>query len=93
MEFEQELKNKHAQEGITLTTPIRKNLARTDKVDNRLLGKGRKVMETVFSNFESLGIHSFKSRSFQAFDFLLEPRLLVYALMLKKTQKRFVILA
>ena len=53
-----------------------------DKGDNRLLGKRRKAIETVFSNLESLGIQAFNSRSYQAFEFRLESLLLVYALML-----------
>ena len=57
-----------------------------DKVDNRLLGKRRKAIETVFSNLESLGIQAFNSRSYQAFKFRIESLLLVYDLMLKKAE-------
>ncbi|MCJ0538117.1 hypothetical protein MMJ62_09200 [Enterococcus cecorum] len=84
-----DLKNELAEDGITLTTPMRKNMVGADKVDNRLLGKRRKAIETVFSNLESLGIQAFNNRSYQAFEFRLESLLLVYALMLKKAKQRF----
>ena len=84
-----DLKNELAEDGITLTTPMRKNMIGADKVDNRLLGKRRKAIETVFSNLESLGIQAFNIRSYQAFEFRLESLLLVYALMLKKAKQRF----
>lgn len=60
-----------------------------DKAYDRLLGKRRKSIETVFSNLESLSIQAFKSRSYQAFEFRLESLLSVYALMLEKAKQRF----
>lgn len=84
-----DLKNELAEDGITLMIPMRKNMVGADKVDNRLLGKLRKAIETVFSNLESLGIQAFNSRSYQAFKFRLESLLLVYALMLEKAKQRF----
>ena len=75
--------------GITLTTPLRKNMSGADKREDRLLSKKRKTVETVFSSLTSLGIQSFKSRSLQAFEFRLESILLVYALLLENAQKRF----
>lgn len=83
------LKTELVQIGITITTPMRKNIVGADKVDDCLLGKRRKVIEIVFSSFESLGIQAFKSRSIRAFEFHLEMILLVYALMLEKAQQRF----
>ncbi|WP_075492138.1 IS982 family transposase [Enterococcus thailandicus] len=74
--------------GITITTPLRKNMAGADKIDDRLLGKKRKTVETVFSSLSSLGIQAFKSRSLRAFEFRLEAILLVYALMLGNAQKQ-----
>ncbi|MGM0123165.1 hypothetical protein IGI37_000531 [Enterococcus sp. AZ194] len=48
---------------ITITTPLRKNMISASKVEDRLLGKRRKRMETVFSSLELLGIETFMSRS------------------------------
>ncbi|WP_349238539.1 IS982 family transposase [Enterococcus cecorum] len=70
-----DLKTELAQIGITITTPIRKNMTGADKVDDCLLGKRRKAIETVFSIFETLGMQAFKSRSLQDFEFRLIMRI------------------
>ncbi|CAI3371333.1 IS982 family transposase [Enterococcus cecorum] len=70
-----DLKTELAQIGITITTPIRKNMTGADKVDDCLLGKRRKAIETVFSSLETLGIQAFKSRSLQDFGFRLIMRI------------------
>lgn len=73
--------------GITLTTPLRKNMAGAEKIDDSLLRKRRKRVETVFSSLESLGIEAFKSRSLLTFKFRLETILLTYSLMLERAQQ------
>jgi Transposase DDE domain. len=84
-----EIQRKLSDIHITLTTLLRKNMIRADKTDTRLLGKRRKVIETVFSSLESFGIQAFKNRSLRAFEFHLEAILLVYSLMLENAQKHF----
>lgn len=85
----QGLKEELSLKGMILSTPLRKNMKGADKQDDRLLGKRRKKVETVFSSLENLGIQAFKIRSIQAFEFRLEALLLVYAFMLEKAQKRY----
>lgn len=70
-----DLKTELAQIGITITTPIRKNMTGADKVDDCLFGKRRKAIETVFSSLETLGMQAFKSRSLQDFEFRLIMRI------------------
>ncbi|HFE9850588.1 TPA: IS982 family transposase [Enterococcus faecalis] len=75
--------------GIELYTPLKKNAKNSDKIDDSLLAEHRKVIETVFSSWENLGIQNFKSRSLLGFESRLESILLVYCLMLSKTQERY----
>lgn len=42
--------------GIELSTPLRKNSKISKKIDDSLLSEHRKVIETVFSSWENLGI-------------------------------------
>lgn len=49
--------------GIELSTPLRKNSKNSKKIDDSLLSEHRKVIETVVSSWENLGIQNFKSRS------------------------------
>ena len=72
-----------------MTTPLRKNMKNADKIDDILLGKRRKKIETVFSSLEKLGIQDFRSRSLLGFESRLESLLLVYCLMLNKARERF----
>lgn len=60
-----------------------------DKINDTLLGKRRKKIETVFSSLERLGIQDFRSRSILGFESRLESILLVYCLMLDKARERF----
>ncbi len=60
-----------------------------DKIDDVLLGKRRKKIETIFSSLEKLGIQDFRSRSLLGFESRLESLLLVYCLMLNKARERF----
>lgn len=82
------LKEDQALKGIVLTTPLRKNMVGADKLDDRLLSRRRKKVETVFSSLENLGIQAFQSRTMPAFEFRLEAILLVYAFLLEQAQKR-----
>lgn len=72
--------------GVDLWTPPKKNQKSNEKVDNSLLGKFRKKVETVISSLSSLGIQKFKSRSLAGFDARLEAILLTYSFMLEKAQ-------
>ncbi|MBJ8025733.1 IS982 family transposase [Bacillus cereus] len=83
------IQDKLAQKGVTVTTPLRKNMKNADKIDYILLGKRRKKIETVFSSLEKLGIQNFRSRSLLGFESRLESLLLVYCLMLDKARERF----
>ncbi|EOO60518.1 hypothetical protein IKE_05965 [Bacillus cereus VD196] len=83
------VQDKLAQKGVTMTTPLRKNMKNADKIDDILLGKRRKKIETVFSSLEKLGIQDFRSRSLLGFESRLESLLLVYCLMLDKARERF----
>lgn len=60
-----------------------------DKINDTLLGKRRKKIETVFSSLEKLGIQNFRSHSILGFESRLESLLLVYCLMLDKARERF----
>jgi len=62
------VQDKLAQKGFTVTTPLHKNMKNADKIDDILLGKRRKKIETVFSSLEKLGIQDFKSRSLLGFE-------------------------
>jgi hypothetical protein len=83
------IQGKLAQKGVTVTTPLRKNMKGADKINDTLLGKRRKKIETVFSSLEKLGIQSFRSRSLLGFESRLESILLVYCMMLNKARERF----
>ena len=83
------IQDRIAQLGVTVTTPLRKNMKGADKVDDRLLSKRRKTVETVFSSLEKLGIQLFKTRSLLGLESRLESILLVYCLMLDRAQKRY----
>ena len=72
--------------GVDLWTPPRKNQQLDEKVDNRVLSKFRKKVETVISSLSSLGIQSFRSRSLAGFEARLEAILLTYSFMLEKAQ-------
>jgi len=76
-------------QGIELSTPLKRNSKNSDKIDDSLLLEHRKVIETVFSSWENLGIQNFKSRSLLGFESRLESILLVYCLMLSKAQERY----
>ncbi|EIQ7097443.1 IS982 family transposase [Enterococcus faecalis] len=75
--------------GIELSTPLKKNAKNSEKVDDSLVSEHRKVIETVFSSWENLGVQNFKSRSVLGFESRLESILLVYCLMLYKAQERY----
>lgn len=83
------IQEKIAQKGVTVTTPLRKNMKGADKINDTLLGKRRKKIETVFSSLEKLGIQDFRSRSLSGFESRLESIFLVYCLMLDKARERF----
>lgn len=72
--------------GVDLWTPPKKNQKSNEKVDNSLLSKFRKKVETVISSLSSLGIQQFKSRSLAGFEARLEAILLTYSFMLEKAQ-------
>jgi len=72
--------------GVDLWTPPKKNQKSDEKVDNSLLSKFRKKVETVISSLSSLGIQQFKSRSLAGFEAYLEAILLTYSFMLEKAQ-------
>ncbi|HEF1880385.1 TPA: hypothetical protein R9Y26_006242 [Bacillus cereus] len=57
------IQGKLAQKGVTITTPLHKNMEGADKIKDILLGKQRKNIETVFSPLEKLVIKNFRSRS------------------------------
>ncbi|WP_225989804.1 transposase [Bacillus cereus] len=57
------IQEKIARKGVTVTTPLRKNMKDADKINDTLLGKRRKKIETVFSSLERLGIQDFRRRS------------------------------
>lgn len=82
--LQEKLKKRH----ITLSTPLRKNSKHVNKIEDRLVSEHRKVIETVFSSLEKLGVQHFKSRSIAGFESRLECILLVYCLMLNKAQKQ-----
>ena len=73
--------------GVDLWTPPKKNQKPSEKVDNSLLSKFRKKVETVISSLSLLGIQQFKSRSLSGFEARLEAILLTYSFMLEKAQK------
>ncbi|PEA86390.1 IS982 family transposase [Bacillus thuringiensis] len=83
------IQEKIARKGVTVTTPLRKNMKDADKINDTLLGKRRKKIETVFSSLERLGIQDFRSRSILGFESRLQSILLVYCLMLDKARERF----
>ncbi|PEQ02856.1 IS982 family transposase, partial [Bacillus toyonensis] len=83
------IQEKIARKGVTITTPLRKNMKAGDKINDTLLGKRRKKIETVFSFLEKLGIQDFRSRSILSFESRLESILLVYCLMLDKARELF----
>ncbi|MGH1943709.1 hypothetical protein ABE854_11785 [Enterococcus faecium] len=72
--------------GVDLWTPPKKNQKPSEKVDNSLLSKFRKKVETVISSLSLLGIQQFKSRSLSGFEAHLEAILLTYSFMLEKAQ-------
>lgn len=72
--------------GVDLWTPPKKNQKPSEKVDNSLLSKFRKKVETVISSLSLLGIQQFKSRSLSGFESRLEAILLTYSFMLEKAQ-------
>lgn len=72
--------------GVDLWTPPKKNQKPSEKVDNSLLSKFRKKVETVISSLSSLGIQQFNSRSLSGFEARLEAILLTYSFMLEKAQ-------
>ncbi len=72
--------------GVNLWTPPKKNQKPSEKVDNSLLSKFRKKVETVISSLSLLGIQQFKSRSLSGFEAHLEAILLTYSFMLEKAQ-------
>ncbi|HDR6823074.1 TPA: IS982 family transposase, partial [Bacillus thuringiensis] len=83
------IQEKIAQKGVTVTTPLRKNMKGADKINDTLLGKRRKKIETVFSSLEKLGVQGFRNRSILGFESRLESIFLVYCLMLDKARERF----
>lgn len=84
-----DLQEKLFNQEILLSTPLKSNARNKNKIDDSLLLKHRKVIETVFSNWEKLGIQNFKSRSLLGFESRLESILLVYCLMLSKANDRY----
>lgn len=83
------IRDRIAQKGITVSTPLRKNMKGFDKADDRLVSKRRKIVETVFSSLEKLDIQIFKNRSLLGFESRLESILLVYCLMLDRAKERY----
>ncbi|MEC5308365.1 IS982 family transposase [Bacillus thuringiensis] len=83
------IQEKIARKGVTVSTPLRKNMKDADKINDTLLGKRRKKIETVFSSLERLGIQDFRSRSILGFESRLESILLVYCLMLYKSTIKY----
>ncbi len=72
--------------GVDFWTPPRKNQKVDERIDNRLLSKFRKSVETVISSLSSLGTQSFRSRSLAGFETRLEAILLTYSFMLERAQ-------
>jgi len=70
--------------GVDIWTPTRKNQQMDKRIDNHLLKKFRKRIETVISSLSSLGIQKFRSRSLFGFEARLEAILLTYSFMLEK---------
>lgn len=83
------IQEKIARKDVTVSTSLRKNMKDADKINDTLLGKRRKKIETVFSSLERLGIQDFRSRSILGFESRLESILLVYCLMLNRARERF----
>ena len=72
--------------GVDLWTPPKKNQKSSETIDNSLLSKFRKKVETVISSLSLLGAQSFKNRSLSGFEARLEAILLTYTFMLEKAQ-------
>lgn len=72
---------------ISLSTALRKNMKSANKVNDYLLSKRRKKIETVFSSLERLGIGEFQNRSLQGFESKLESILFTYTYLLSRAQK------
>lgn len=72
--------------GVDLWTPSKKNQKANDTIDNSLLRKFRKKVETVISSLSLIGVQNFKNRSLAGFEARLEAILLTYSFMLKKAQ-------
>lgn len=72
--------------GVELWTPPKKNQKSSEIIDNSLLSKFRKKVETVISGLSLLGAQSFKNRSLAGFEVRLEAILLTYSFMLEKAQ-------
>lgn len=64
----------------------KKNQKSSEIIDNSLLSKFRKKVETVISSLSLLGAQSFKNRSLAGFEVRLEAILLTYSFMLEKAQ-------
>lgn len=83
----QSLKDSFAKKKINFWTP-RKRTSRQPKVaEDKLLGKSRKRIETVFSALVNLRGIGFLNRSLAEFEFKLEAILLTYSFMLEEAQK------
>lgn len=72
--------------GVDLWTPPKKNQKSSETIDNSLLSKFRKKVETVISGLSLLGSQNFKNRSLSGFESRFEAILLTYSFMLKKAQ-------
>lgn len=72
--------------GVNLWTPPKKNQKSSETIDNSLLSKFRKKVETVISSLSLLGVQNFKNRSLAGFESRFEAILLTYSFMLEKAQ-------
>jgi len=81
------LKDKLAESNINFWTPRKKNSKQPKVAEDKLLGKLRKQIETVFSSLIKLSGNGFRSRSLLGFEAKLEIILLTYTLLLAEAQK------
>ncbi|MDQ8566668.1 transposase, partial [Enterococcus faecium] len=82
----QDLKRYFSERGIDFWTPRKSNSKQPKVVNEHLLKRLRKRIETVFSSFSIL-LGKTKNRSLAGFESKLEIVLLTYSFMLELTQK------
>jgi len=83
----QPLKDSFAKKKINFWTPRKRNSRQPKVAEDKLLGKLRKRIETVFSALVNLSGIGFLNRSLAGFESKLEAILLTYSFMLEEAQK------